>query len=706
MKRVLQFISLFILLLIIPVYVEAKELESELSSVNGVMKYFEIGKVSIVNVGYTRYSNIHYTGKAGVSLSGIAHNKYTRDVELEVSLNIYNKKKELLLKRNTVLSIEANSDSKYTQYVYEDEIDFTLDDIAYYSVSADIISDVEILDTGSKDKYYLENYNVEVNVLENNVYEVNEKFIGTFYSNVEIFNRGISFRHRYVRQDGTKINKRAIISDIKIDDYYKVSTEKGLRLLKVGKEIKDIATKEYDISYKYNVGKDILDNKDEFVYYLISNMNVKVDGISFRIIMPKEFNKEGIRFVDFNGIELENVNYEVNGNVITGNISGVINPGTAYGIQILLPDNYFKNASNNISSFSVCSIIVPIIFMFISFILWFIYQRGNKKITYNSIYFNEKINSLEVGYLYNGLVKDNDIASLLFQLANKGYIEIVKNKKSYKIVKKAGYTEDDRVEMAFLKELFFDKDELTRKELLVSLTDMSDAIRLKLDNKKKRKRKIFTNSVFNYKLLYWVLIIIVIVLNTSNILLEYQPSVIVINSVASCIGYILLLSSLLSKNKVIEKVLYGLVALIMIVSPIVLTSYEAFLQDNLNTVSYVLGIIIILVIACISNTMSNRTVYGNLMLNKIKAYKNYLINSDKDIIEKEYKNNKNCLYDVLPYSMVLGVSDKWIDKFRDIEIDKPSWYVVDKFELDEFYLDVINIYSDIFIALKNDKGSN
>ena len=31
-------------------------------------------------------------------------------------------------------------------------------------------------------------------------------------------------------------------------------------------------------------------------------------------------------------------------NVITGNISGVINPGTAYGIQILLPDNYFKNA--------------------------------------------------------------------------------------------------------------------------------------------------------------------------------------------------------------------------------------------------------------------------------------------------------------------------------------------------------------------------
>ena len=90
MKRVLQFISLFILLLIFPIFVEAKVLESELSSVNRMIKYFEVGKVSIVNIGYTRYSNIHYTGKAGVSSSGMVYNKYIRDVEVEVSLNIYN----------------------------------------------------------------------------------------------------------------------------------------------------------------------------------------------------------------------------------------------------------------------------------------------------------------------------------------------------------------------------------------------------------------------------------------------------------------------------------------------------------------------------------------------------------------------------------------------------------------------------------------
>ena len=48
------------------------------------------------------------------------------------------------------------------------------------------------------------------------------------------------------------------------------------------------------------------------------------------------------------------------------------------------------------------------------------------------------------------------------------------------------------------------------------------------------------------------------------------------------------------------------------------------------------------------------------------------------------------------------ISVKTLDlnkEFTDIakQLDK---IVVDNFELDEFYLDIMNIYSDIFIALK------
>ena len=60
---------------------------------------------------------------------------------------------------------------------------------------------------------------------------------------------------------------------------------------------------------------------------------------------------------------------------------------------------------------------------------------------------------------------------------------------------------------------------------------------------------------------------------------------------------------------------------------------------------------------------------------------------------------------MLPYALVLGISDKWCNKFKEKELKKPSWYICEKFNLDDFYSDVKNIYSDIFVSLKN-SGSN
>lgn len=36
--------------------------------------------------------------------------------------------------------------------------------------------------------------------------------------------------------------------------------------------------------------------------------------------------------------------------------------------------------------------------------------------------------------------------------------------------------------------------------------------------------------------------------------------------------------------------------------------------------------------------------------------------------------NPSYFYDILPYTYVLGVSDKWIEKFETIIYQPPSWY--------------------------------
>ena len=225
MKKVLQFITLLICIFVIPLVVNAEPVESEFTKKTEGIGQFEVGKLQITNVSYTSYSNMYSTGKAGVTVSGIVKNEYVRNVEAEVTLTLYDKNKDVLAKRIALVNVNAKDKTNYREKIFIDEINFSFDSVKYYSLTLNILSDVEILDEGQKDNYYLENYKVTVNVRENNVYEVKESFDAVFSSNIEVLTKGIPYRHRYVREDGTKVNKRAIISDIIIDDYYKLKTE-------------------------------------------------------------------------------------------------------------------------------------------------------------------------------------------------------------------------------------------------------------------------------------------------------------------------------------------------------------------------------------------------------------------------------------------------------------------------------------------------
>lgn len=704
MKHLKKIFFLFIFFFF-PFLVQAESVESEISSTSGIIKEFPVGRVSIENVGYTRYSNLMSSGTAGITIKGAVYNSYVRDVQLHIILKLYDKDKKVLQEFSSSLFVQESGTGSYQETIYANEIEYTLDDIQYYSLEAELNTDVEILEKGENDTYYLENYFVKVDVSENNIYHVEESFLATFRNKVIPIESGIPFRHSYVREDGTKVNKRAIIRDIKVDQYYKLSTEEGIRTLTIGQLDKTNTKKNYSIQYNYNVGKDTLKDGDEFVFYLVSHYDVKIDGLSFEVTMPKDFDHDQIKFVDQNGIEIDNVSYEVNENKIAGKIEGLINSQMAYAIRIDLEDYYFQDCTSNISEFLILSTIVPIVFVVITLILWFIEkkQRGNTNY-HGDFLFNKEINALELEYLYSGHVKDNAIATLLLSLANKGYIELEILKKGYKIKKKREYKEHDRLEKAFMKELFQEQDVLDRKDLSLSLASIRKIIENSLSDTK-RKKKIFSHPILNFKIVYWMMMFIILSINTVNIFIEYQPSVIFVNILLSTIGYGILFYGVFYKSRVMEKMIYSLIGLILIAIPIVLTSYQAFLVDSSYLFIYFVGILCMLIIFSVSHLMSNRTRYGKKMYTKIHAYKNYLITSNDSLIEKELYKNPALLYQVLPNAFVLGISDSIVAKFKNKELKQPDWYIVKEFTLEQFYMDIKNIYSDIFIALKN-SGSN
>jgi uncharacterized membrane protein len=82
----------------------------------------------------------------------------------------------------------------------------------------------------------------------------------------------------------------------------------------------------------------------------------------------------------------------------------------------------------------------------------------------------------------------------------------------------------------------------------------------------------------------------------------------------------------------------------------------------------------------------NRTPYYNEILGQIIGFKNFLATAEKERLEAMLEENPNYYYDILPYAQVLGVSDIWTNKFKNITLAPPTYYYSNRDMLFDIYL--------------------
>lgn len=102
---------------------------------------------------------------------------------------------------------------------------------------------------------------------------------------------------------------------------------------------------------------------------------------------------------------------------------------------------------------------------------------------------------------------------------------------------------------------------------------------------------------------------------------------------------------------------------------------QAMFSEAIYFIGVMVGVLCLIGISILlSKLMNKRTLYGAEMLGKIKGFKNFLETAEKDKLEALVMENPTYFYDILPYTYVLGVSDKWIKKFEAISLKAPDWY--------------------------------
>lgn len=653
-----------------------------------------------VSFSDVRFSNWSDTSTKNFGLSGSILNNNNFQVNVNTTVYYYDKNKKEIAKTTKDNIISAKEFISYNQMSNLDVLgSYSANDIKYYKLEFSVTKYIESTDNIKpsqnslymSDDYVIDSYYVNIKVNEDNSYDVTEEITAYFNTAKHGIIRVIPLKNEVARVDGSITNNRAKISNLNVSDAYTTSRENNNYNIKIGSVSTTLTgEKKYTISYNYNIGKDKMKDYDEFYYNIIgTKWDTVIGGVTFKITMPKEFDasKLGFSVGKYGSTDSTKINYNVDGNVINGSYDGVLGAYEPLTIRLALDEGYFIEASN-LNLFIILAFLIPIIFIIIALYLWYKHGKDEKSVPTVEFYPPEGYNSLEIAFLYKEKANDKDVISLLIYLANKGYIKIEEApdskksifiKESSKIVltKLKEYEGDNECERIFLDGIFGKDASVGNQKKLSSLEEkFYKTINLILSkiNKKGNKNKIFEKASSKINILLILMTIVVFVLTIAIPFSDVAGIEMLMVLIFPAIGIPVIISMLASSSSVYTKIFAVVWGLGFVGIPLITMFVSYFLEVEEYTLLSVYGIICIIILIVIISLMPKRNKYGIEILGKIQGFKNFLETAEKNQLEAQVLSNPSYFYDILPYTYVLGVSDKWIKKFETIATEPPTWY--------------------------------
>ena len=719
MKRLLNICLTLFSIMVISFFARCKNIEA-LENV----QYFSVDKTQDVSQYPIKIEEIEYVHHVDTvvemyGLKGSIYNVSEHTLNVTVEVDYYDSNYNFLISSIYNQDIPSHTDYDYLQM--EDRCDFNVTSIAYYTLDIDTKNASTSFDQPSQHysqyknyDYVIDSYGVDIIVGEDNVLKIKETINAYFFEYKHGIYRVIPLKNKVYRLDGTTSVVRAKVSDIDVNVNYQKSIEEDLLYLQLGSRFNLVnGTQTYVIEYEYNLGKDIPKNYDELYFNIIGPYWETVIGkVDFKITMPKDFDSTKLGFSRGNaGSNYEtNVKYLVKDNVIEGYTLN-LNSQDALTIRIELNEGYFVNASLYKGIWGYILYAIPLVLLIVAFILWYKFGRDDIVTEVVSLYPPRGYNSLEIGFYYKGEVTPEEITSLIVYLANKGYLKIVtKNENEFNLVKLKEYDGTNEYEKILFNGIFTKKKKLTEAKIdklikdgvvssnvnremlrVVSQDDLSNLLQqpasvIYKKLTKQGQKEIFcdTSPKKTLILLAFGLISTIISLFVPLYSCYMGEALILGMIVGTVFGYCgiwLILQSFTNKysepirvngravkmSKLKKKITFIIVGIFMIF--IMFIPWFEIIRYVPNLLIFsILNLICVGGITVFQINMTKRNEFGRQILGEIKGFKRFLETVEKQKLESMIQDDPTYFFNILPYAYVLGVSDKWIDRFESINM--------------------------------------
>lgn len=512
------------------------------------------------------------------------------------------------------------------------------------------------------ENFYITNYDVNINVDKNKTAHVTEEIDVNF----TVSSHGI---YRTIPLKGNTI------SNIRVyPAKYSESIDGNNQKIKIGDpDVYVSGPKHYRISYDYN----FLDNKNEFYFNIIGTQwETEIQKASFSVTMPEKFdsNKAGLSIgregtAGFNG----GAQFFVNDKTLSGYTTQSLPAYNGITLRVEVPKGYFNHKTNYVPMI-VISIMLTLTVM--SWLIWFNFGKDKPVIPVVTFYPPKNYNSAEVELMYKGKASEKSLVSLIFYLANKGYLKISDSMFGFEIEKVKEYNGNNPVEKAFMNALI-PGQKTSQIELSVSRTFYKQC-QIIIENINKVRNKIFVKDSISPRLIF-LMSLCLLGLGALTLFSMFNFDILRMLSMGFVLLFPLIAISVLigffvSGRKdtfsgyftIVWAAGFGGIPFLMLLPNIVINS---------STIPAIFTGIIGLVVSSIClYHLPQRNDFGNRMLGEVLGLKKFIEVAEKHRLETLLKENPSYVYDVLPYAYVLDVSDKWIKQFESIMTLQPEWY--------------------------------
>lgn len=291
----------------------------------------------------------------------------------------------------------------------------------------------------------------------------------------------------------------------------------------------------------------------------------------------------------------------------------------------------------------------------------------------------QEMDPLKMGKLIDGTVDDEDITSMIYWLASKGYLTIdlsdennpifTKTEKEFpqdapahqRAIYNGLFKNDDCVDMTSLKYKFYTAADKAKQ--LVTAKDVPHY-----------EKKSVGGFILCGLIAALLFMSVPLIAGLSLIGGGYSYFDGAVFAIAVLVAGVLLKSrhDRQFKNKRAGKA--GSLLIVIVLAALASLAYIFFFGSHILTGFEKLLVCVFAWIALFvgSTAMSYTEKYTEL-LGDILGFKDFIVYTEEDKIKFMLQENPEMFYDILPYAQVLGVTDEWEDKFKTLTLEPPTW---------------------------------